>query len=95
MPESQEPLLSTIDLTEDSQYAIYFFNALPDIVDGMGAGWVGKDTATIEYLMALYEIDDQQRVFELLLICIDEYRKFYGKKREAALRETKTAGKRR
>lgn len=83
--EIPEELLSSgsdpENLTENAQWSLILFKVLPDKIDGMGAGWYGKDLSCLAYVMDLYEIENQKRVFELLIICISEYQKFVSAER--------------
>lgn len=69
-------------LTYESQLALIIFRVLPDKIDGMGAGWYGKDLSCLPYIMYLYEVENEKRVFELLIICISEYQSYVSSERK-------------
>lgn len=77
------------NLSYNAQLSIIIFKFLPDKIDGMGAGWYGKDLDCLPYIMELYEVDDPKRVFELLIICINEYQKFVSEERKKEFEKSK------
>jgi len=72
--------LDASKLTIEAQQSLMLFNTLPDKIDGMGAGWYGKDYASLEFIMDLLKIEDKYRVFELLSICTNLYMKYAHEK---------------
>lgn len=75
-PEEMAPM-DIGDLPENAQYAFLLYNSLNDNIDGMSGTWLGKDFAGLGDIMDIYNIIDKKEVFEFLLVCIDEARKYY------------------
>lgn len=65
------------------QGALQIFSILPDIIDGMSGVWEGKDFASLEYIMNLNNIHNQQEVFNWLVIIINQARILYDEKRKS------------
>lgn len=74
------------ELPYDCQLALIIFNALPDRVGGMSGVWLGKDFSAIEFILALYEIENKKDIFDLILVIQQEYSKHYAEehKRESS-----------
>lgn len=82
LEEKDIQLVSFSDLSFSSQQAYNLFCALPDKIDGMGAGWYGKDFASLEFIMMISGVISKSRTFALLLICIDEFKKYCDSERK-------------
>ena len=69
-------------LTNNAITAINIFHILPDIVESLNGIWIGKYFSGIGDIFRFYEVDDEKRVFELILICIEETRKHQEKEKK-------------
>jgi hypothetical protein len=78
----EEVPIEVSDLSYEAQQALRLFNALPDKIEGMNGLWLGKDYAGLGDIMRIYRIEDNEDVFELLQICINEAYKHYENKRK-------------
>lgn len=85
--ENRENIFSDEDLTIESQQSLLIFNILPDQIDGAAIGWYGKNLSELRFFLELMEVYNPKRVFELLLVCIDEYSKYMTKKRKESERK--------
>ena len=91
--DEEEIPLDIADLSYNSQQALFFFNILPDKIEGMNGIWLGKEYAGLTDLMDIYEIDDRKEVLDLLQICIKEASKVYAKQREQANKQAESKSK--
>lgn len=71
-PDPDEIPLDFNDLSYDAQLALKVFNSLPDRIEGMSGSWLGKDYSGLAVLLDIYEVDNRQEVFELMMILTNE-----------------------
>lgn len=81
-PDENQMPIDTSELSIEVQQALILLESLPDIWEGMGGTWLGKDYAGLLAIMDIYEIDDRRSVFELLKIAEKELGDYYQQKRK-------------
>ena len=79
--EEDMPLEPSL-LSIEAQQALILLNALPDLWEGMGGTWLGKDYSGLAAVLDIYQVEDRQHVFGLLKVCEDELSKHYALKQK-------------
>lgn len=93
-PREEDIPMDPAYLSIEAQQALIVLNALPDLWDGMGGSWLGKDYSGLAAVLDIYEVEDSKRVFELLKISEVELGKYYSQKRkeQESMSKAKRAG---
>lgn len=93
-PRDEDIPMDPAYLSIEAQQALIVLNALPDLWDGMGGNWLGKDYSGLAAVLEIYEVEDSKRVFELLKISEVELGKYYSQKRkeQESMSKAKRAG---
>lgn len=81
-PEDEFIPIDLFELSDNIQFAVILFRILPDKIAEMSGAWLGKDFSGLLDIMNLYGVEDQRKVFDLLMVCISEAEKFYSKKND-------------
>lgn len=83
-PQEDELPVDASDLIYEAQMALILFNTLPDNIAGMEGYWMGKEYGGMSEILDIYSVEQEDRrlIFELLQVCIIEYRKYYAEKRK-------------
>lgn len=82
--EDYEAIKSYSDLPHNCQLALFIYNILPDVWDGMSGTWLGKNYSSIEFFFDIYEILEPRVIFDLILACSDFYYKYYRERKAIA-----------
>ena len=93
-PRDEDIPIDPSFLSLESQQTLIVLNSLPDLWDGMGGNWLGKDYSGLSAILDIYEVEDRKTVFELLKIAETELSKFYTQKRkeQESMSKAKRAG---
>jgi hypothetical protein len=89
-PKEEDMPLDPSMLSIEAQQALILLNSLPDIWEGMGGTWLGKDYSGLSAIIDIYEIDSKKEVFELLKVAESELGKYYAQKRKEQESMSKT-----
>lgn len=81
-PKDEEIPMDPSFLSIEAQQALIVLNSLPDLWDGMGGIWLGKDYSGLSAILEIYDIEDKKAVFELLKVAEAELSKYYEQKRK-------------
>lgn len=81
-PRDEDMPLDPSALSIEVQQALLLLNALPDMWEGMGGTWLGKDYSGLSAIIDIYGIDNKKEVFELLKVAEGELSKYYAQKRK-------------
>lgn len=81
-PRDEEIPIDPSFLSLEAQETLIVLNSLPDLWDGMGGNWLGKDYSGLSAILDIYEVEDRKTVFELLKVAETELSKFYAQKRK-------------
>lgn len=92
-PRDEDIPMDPSFLSLEAQQTLIVLNSLPDLWDGMGGNWLGKDYSGLGAILDIYEVEDRKRVFELLKTAETELSKYYAQKRkeQESLSKTKRA----